>query len=265
MDETFKIAETPQRDYRDYIAAKLGMWLFLITEFFLFIGPFLLYSVYRYKFPQDFQSVSAGLNITLAGLNTVILLTSSITITLAISAVKKGRNRLGLILLGLTVILGVSFLLIKYLEWSAEISRGIYPGSPALLTRSSGEVIFYGLYFFMTGLHGLHIAGGIVLIKVMMLQIIRGKIHQNDYIQLENSGLYWHLVDIIWIYLFPLFYLGWMSFFANILISSFIALLVLLYLMHLRSEKGVLRLIVPISIIILFILAGMVFSDVAFR
>ncbi|MDD5434345.1 MAG: cytochrome c oxidase subunit 3 [Nitrospira sp.] len=195
------------KSHRDYTGSKMGMWLFLVTEFFLFAGPLLLYAVYRYRFHLDFQRGSAGLDMPLAALNTVILITSSLTVSLAIVSVKKGSKRLGIILLGISALLGMFFIMDKYIEWSEEFRRGIYPGSPSLLTRSSGEVIFYGLYFFMTGLHGLHLAGGIVLIKVMILQIIRGKIHETDFVQLENSGLYWHLVDIIWIYLFPLFYL----------------------------------------------------------
>jgi cytochrome c oxidase subunit 3 len=192
---------------RDYTGSKIGMWLFLFTEIFLFGGLFLLYATYRYIHPQDFQHGSAGLNLILGTLNTVVLLTSSLTMALSVTSVQKGNKRLAIACLVLTILLGVVFLTNKYFEWSAEIQHGIYPGSAELLTHSKGEVLFYGLYFVMTGLHGLHVLAGVVLLSVILGLVARGKINRSEFIKLENSGLYWHLVDVIWIYLFPLFYL----------------------------------------------------------
>jgi len=204
MDEAAKIAE---REHRDHTGSKMGMWFFLITELFFFVGPFLLYAVYRYRYATEFRKASSVLNLPLAAINTVVLLTSSLTMTLSISSVKRGSKRMAAIFLAITAILGVIFMSNKYVEWHEKISHGIYPGSQDLLMIGRGEALFYSLYFFMTGLHGLHVAGGIILIVVMMVLVIKEEVHQDDVVKLENSGLYWHLVDIIWIYLFPLFYL----------------------------------------------------------
>jgi len=99
------------------------------------------------------------------------------------------------------------FLVNKYFEWSAKFAHGIYHSSPKLLEQSSGEVLFYGLYYVMTGLHGIHVLGGVVLLAIMWYYVTKEIVHKSDFVKLENSGLYWHLVDIIWIFLFPLFYL----------------------------------------------------------
>ncbi len=204
MNET---ARMTAEKHRDYTGSKIGMWLFLSTEVFLFVGPFLLYAVYRYRYPTDFHNAAAGLNLVLGILNTVILLTSSLTMALSIASVKKGNKKLSMLFLMLTILFGIVFLANKYVEWGAKIEHGIYPNSAALLKHSNGEIIFYGLYFFATGLHGLHILAGVILLSVMAVLIAKGKIDPSDFIKLENSGLYWHLVDIVWIYLFPLFYL----------------------------------------------------------
>jgi len=111
------------------------------------------------------------------------------------------------LLLTLTLLLGIAFLVNKYFEWGHHITEHIYPGSSVLALRGQGDVLFYGLYFFMTGLHALHIIIGLAFIGVVGIKIVRGKIASDNYVLLENSGLYWHLVDLIWIFLFPLFYL----------------------------------------------------------
>jgi len=193
--------------HSDYTGAKIGMWLFLFTEVLLFGGMFLLYSVYRSKHPQDFHNAASELNTIIGTVNTLILLTSSLTVALSIAAIQKGHNKLSAMLLALTILLGVAFIVNKYFEWNAKFHHGIYPDSPVLLKHSSGEVLFYGLYFVMTGLHGLHVLVGVILLSVMMVFIAKEKINRADFVKLENSGLYWHLVDIIWIFLFPLFYL----------------------------------------------------------
>lgn len=193
--------------HRDYTGSKMGMWLFLVTEVYIFVGPFLLYALYRYRYPVDFHNASMELDLTIGVLNTLILLTSSLTMALSLSALRKGNKNLSISLVALTIFLGVVFLIDKYVEWVTKIGHGIYPNSEVLLKHSSGEIIFYGLYFFATGMHGLHVLAGIVLLLVMLILVFRGEVHQSDFIKLENSALYWHLVDIIWIYLFPLFYL----------------------------------------------------------
>ena len=193
--------------HKDPEGAKLGMWLFLVTELLLFAGLFLVYSVYRYFHTAEFHLAGLETHTLLGTLNTMVLLTSSLTMVLSIAALQRGKRWLSVSFLSFTILLGCVFLVVKYFEWSSEILRGIYPGSPVLLARSNGEILFFGLYYTMTGLHGLHVIAGMIVLCFMLVFILRDKITKDDYIKLENAGLYWHLVDIIWIFLFPLFYL----------------------------------------------------------
>ncbi len=183
------------------------MWLFLLSEILLFGGMFILYSAYRYKNPVDFHHASRELDVILGTLNTLILLTSSLTMAVSISAIQKGNHRLSAYLLMATIFFGLLFLTNKGIEWTTKIHHGFYPNSPVLLGYKKGEVLFFGLYYVMTGLHGLHVLAGVVLLSVMLSFLLKEKIHLDHFVPLENSGLYWHLVDIIWIFLFPLFYL----------------------------------------------------------
>ena len=112
-----------------------------------------------------------------------------------------------MMLQGATILFAVGFLVIKYFEWSSKFHHGIYPGSPELLETGRGENLFYSLYFVMTGLHGLHVLIGVALLTVILVMTYKKIIDSTNFIKLENSGLYWHLLDVIWIYLFPLFYL----------------------------------------------------------
>lgn len=192
---------------RDRIAAKYGMWLFLFTEILFFGGMFLLYSVYRSKYPAEFHASAAEENLLLGSINTAILLTSSLFIAVAISAVKKGNYRLSVILQGATILMGIAFLGIKAVEWSEKIARGIYPNSPVLDKMSMGEILFFGLYYVMTGIHGIHVLIGVCVIAFMVYFTLTGNITRENFSKIENTGLYWHFVDIVWIYLFPLFYL----------------------------------------------------------
>ncbi len=198
---------TALSEHRDDTGAKIGMWLFLFTELLLFGGLFLLYSVYRFRHPGEFHEGAQELNLILGSVNTVILLTSSLTMVLSIAFLRRAKKGGSLLALLMTILLGLLFLVNKYFEWSAKIDHGIFPNSPELLARSHGEVLFFGLYYVMTGLHGLHVLIGVLLLSAVMVRVGRGKITPDRYVFLENAGLYWHLVDIIWIYLFPLFYL----------------------------------------------------------
>ncbi len=198
-------AATPHKDYE---GAKLGMWLFLFTEILLFGGLFILYSAYRARYPMEFHEGGQHLNVVIGVANTIILLTSSLTVAMSIVAIQKGNRKLSISCLIATIIMGAAFLVNKYIEWSGEISHGLYPNSPVLAQRPKGDQIFFGLYYSMTGLHGLHVIAGIIVLSVMLLFVIRGKITSTDFNKLENGGLYWHLVDVIWIFLLPLFYLA---------------------------------------------------------
>lgn len=204
VNETAGIAVEKEADYT---GTRIGMWLFLFTEMLLFGGMFLLYSVYRSMYPQDFHSAANELNVITGTVNTIILITSSLTMAISTSAAQKGHKGLSIISLALTILLGLLFLINKYLEWGDKFQHGIYPNSAGLLRQESGNVLFYGLYFVMTGLHGLHVLAGVILLSVMLILLLNKRNDGRNYIKLENSGLYWHLVDIVWIFIFPLFYL----------------------------------------------------------
>jgi cytochrome c oxidase subunit 3 len=194
--------------HHDTFGAKLGMWLFLVTEINLFGGLFIAYSYMRNKYPAEFHHAGAELNATLGVTNTIVLLTSSLTVVLAVLSLQEGKKAVARSFLYTTVGLGVVFLIIKAFEWSAKFHHGLYPGAPHLALQSHGEQIFFGLYFVMTGLHGVHVLVGISVLAVVARMIVTGKITQARNVTLDNAGLYWHLVDIIWIFLLPLFYLA---------------------------------------------------------
>jgi cytochrome c oxidase subunit 3 len=193
--------------HRDDLASKTGMWFFLFTEMLLFGGLFIVYSIYRFRNGEAFHLAAQELNVSIGTINTIILLVSSTTIAMSITAIQLKNKKFALILLCITILLGLAFLVNKYFEWGEHIKEHIYPGSSVLALRGQGDVLFYGLYFFMTGLHALHIIVGLVFIAVIAVKIYRDKITFDNFVLLENSGLYWHLVDLIWIFLFPLFYL----------------------------------------------------------
>lgn len=194
--------------HRDDLGSRLGMWLFLVTEMILFSGLFMSYSYLRAKYPLEFHQASGALDATLGVINTVVLLTSSLTVVLAIVAVQRAEKRRALALLSGTMVLGLTFLVIKGFEWGAKFHHGLYPNSAHLATLPPGEQIFFGLYFAMTGLHGLHVIAGLGVLAVMLWWVATDRIRADRYIHLENTGLYWHLVDVIWIFLLPLFYLA---------------------------------------------------------
>lgn len=193
--------------HRDDIASRMGMWLFLFTELLLFGGMFILYSVYRFTHPDEFHLAAKELNTIIGTFNTAILLTSSLTMALSIAAIQRKQKTLSVIFQLLTIVLALGFMVNKYFEWGAKFHHGIYPGSDTLLSKPSGEILFFGLYYVMTGLHGLHVIIGVVIIAFMTQFTMKDVITHDNYVKLESAGLYWHLVDIIWIFLFPLFYL----------------------------------------------------------
>lgn len=193
--------------HRDDVASRMGMWLFLFTELLLFGGMFILYSVYRFTHPNEFHLAAKELNTVIGTFNTAILLTSSLTMALSIAAIQRKQKSLSIIFQLLTIVLALGFMGNKYFEWGAKFHHGIYPGSDTLLSKPSGEILFFGLYYVMTGLHGLHVIIGVVIIAFMTAFTMKDVITHDNYVKLEAAGLYWHLVDIIWIFLFPLFYL----------------------------------------------------------
>ena len=193
--------------HRDDFGSKIGMWIFIFTEILLFGGLFITYSVYRYRNPEAFHLGAKELDVFVGTLNTLVLLISSMTVAMAISAIQLGDKKKCFYLIITTIALAFVFMVNKYYEWGAKIGHGIYPGSQNLKELGDGEILFFGLYFVMTGLHALHIIVGVTVLAFMLAKVNKGTINAGYYVQLENAGLYWHLVDLIWIFLYPLFYL----------------------------------------------------------
>jgi cytochrome c oxidase subunit 3 len=194
-------------EHLDRETGKLGMWIFLFTELFLFGGLFLVYAIFRAKYSADFHTAAAELNAFIGTINTVFLLVSSMTVASALTAIQKGDRRLTIFLLLVTILLAALFMVNKYFEWSHKFEYGIWPGSPVLKNMFQGELLFFGLYYMMTGLHALHVLVGMVLLSINVVKVKTGAVNSSRFLMLENSALYWHLVDLIWIFLFPLLYL----------------------------------------------------------
>ncbi|MFB6319295.1 cytochrome c oxidase subunit 3 family protein [Saccharicrinis sp. FJH54] len=191
----------------DSESGKMGMWIFLFTELFLFGGLFLVYAVMRFRYSEDFHEAALELNALIGTLNTVVLLISSMTVAMSITAVQRGKNKQAVWFLLATLILALVFMVNKYFEWSHKFHLHLYPGSEIMANLPHGETQFFGLYYIMTGLHAIHVIVGAVLLIISMRRVISGRINKDKYLLLENSGLYWHLVDLIWIFLYPLLYL----------------------------------------------------------
>ena len=196
-------------EHRDDEASKLGMWLFLFTEILLFGVLFLVYTIYRYLNPEDFSGASMHLDVFMGTLNTVVLLISSFTVATSITAVQQKNYKLAKIMIILTMVAALIFLVNKYFEWGHKIELGLYPGKDGATFPylPAGERLFFVLYYFMTGLHGLHVIIGATLLAIAGKRVQDGKVTHDNFVFLENAGLYWHLVDLIWIFLFPLLYL----------------------------------------------------------
>ncbi len=178
-------------------AAKLGVWAFLATEVLLFGALFTAYTVFRIQYPQLFYEQHLKLNRILGTVNTLVLISSSLLVALGVNAIRRGKTRFMVICYGATVLLGAVFLCVKYVEWTEEFHKGLYPGTN----------IFFSLYFMMTGLHGIHVLAGMCVLAYVAVLAHRGRFSESYYTPVELSGLYWHFVDLVWIYLLPLLYL----------------------------------------------------------
>jgi len=194
-------------------AAKLGMWLFLVTEVLFFSGLFMAYIAVRTWYPEMFLDTSYQLDWKLGAVNTIVLLFSSLTVALAVREAqladpKNPQTGKMVGYIAVTILCAMGFLLVKYIEYSAKIDHGFVPGflftGEGLLDNAH---LFFGVYFCMTGLHGIHVVLGIGVLTWIGIRASRGDFHKRYHVPLENAGLYWHLVDLIWIFLFPLLYL----------------------------------------------------------
>jgi cytochrome c oxidase subunit III len=190
-------------------AATLGMWVFLVTEVLFFGGLFMVYTVYRGWYPAAFAAASHELDVTLGTVNTAVLITSSLTMALAVHSAQLGRRQLVLLFLVATMALGAVFLGIKSVEYYHKFAEHHVPGPGFEFEKEyvRQAQLFFSLYFLMTGLHALHMVIGLGIMTWMLWWTWRGVITSDYYSPIEISGLYWHFVDIVWIFLFPLLYL----------------------------------------------------------
>jgi cytochrome c oxidase subunit 3 len=212
-------------------AGTLGMWVFLVTEIMFFGGMFLAYTIYRYKYPGAFAAASNHLDIRLGAINTAVLIFSSFTMAMAVYSTQVGNRRNSVICLLLTIVLGMGFLGIKAVEYHDKYRDHLIPGklipgnsfNPAIagpgeeadahkLHLAPGVSVhnvemFYWIYFAMTGMHALHMIIGVGLLTILTIMAWRGQFSPEYHAPVEISGLYWHFVDIVWIFLFPLLYL----------------------------------------------------------
>jgi cytochrome c oxidase subunit III len=190
-------------------AMRLGMWLFLATEILLFAGLFTGYSIYRFQFPLAFKECSRHLDLTLGTVNTLVLITSSFTVALSIHFARTDRPRPAAICIGITLLFALGFLGIKAVEYTAHFHEHALPGKFYAFeeVQVSGAAMFYTMYFLMTGLHGVHVVAGMSVLSWLLWRTLQGRYSSRYYTGLELGGLYWHLVDLIWIFLYPLLYL----------------------------------------------------------
>lgn len=199
----------------EYQSSKEGIWLFMVTEILMFGGLFVGYSIMHALYPTMFAEGASHLDWRLGSINTVVLILSSLTMALGIMYIQKGENKKAIVSLALTILCGFLFMGIKYFEYMHKIHLGFFP--PGQLLEHTQQVgtavahsnlgLYFGFYFSMTGLHGLHVLVGMCLIAWVLMRTIRGDFSPNYYTAVEGVGIFWHIVDLIWIFLFPLLYL----------------------------------------------------------
>ena len=212
VPETLELREQFDTPEQQKEASTLGMWIFLVTEIMFFGGMFTAYTAYRAWYPNVFAVASTSLNAIIGAVNTAVLLCSSFTMVMAVRAASMGARKALIVFLILTMILGTAFLGIKAYEWTEKFHEHHVPGPTFHLEGESaagqGQAqLFFSLYFAMTGLHALHMVVGVGLLTVILLQSWHGRFSVTYFTPVDIAGLYWHFVDIIWIFLFPLLYL----------------------------------------------------------
>lgn len=189
-------------------ASKLGMWLFLGQELLFFSGLFMAYIAMRFFYPETFMAAHEHLDVPMGAINTFILITSSLTMALGVRAAQTSKRREYMLWIFLTILFACGFLVVKYFEYSHKFHAGFLPGKFYAGSGIPGEPqLFFSIYFVLTGMHGLHVLIGIGVLIWILIRGAQGAYGAEYYSPVENVGLYWHLVDLIWIFLFPLLYL----------------------------------------------------------
>jgi cytochrome c oxidase subunit 3 len=190
-------------------ASTFGMWVFLVTEIMFFGGMFMAYIVYRMLYPEAWVLGSNHLDVPLGALNTGVLICSSLTMALAVRSAQIGSRKGQIVNLILTILLGSVFLIVKYFEYAEKFEHHLVPGRhfDMTLPQAAQQQLFFSIYFMLTGIHAAHMIVGIVLMAVILVMAMRNRFSASYYTPVEVSGLYWHFVDIVWIFLFPLLYL----------------------------------------------------------
>jgi len=212
--ETLALREQFNTEEQQKDASTLGMWVFLITEIMFFGGMFLAYTIYRSTYPNVFGIASSSLNLPIGATNTCVLLLSSFTMVMAVRAAQLGQKRMIIFFLIITMLFGFAFLGIKAYEWTEKFEEHHVPAQAAFhLEGVTGPdqqghaKLFFSLYFAMTGLHALHMVVGVGILSFIIWQTAKGTYSTKYFTPVDIAGLYWHFVDVVWIFLFPLFYL----------------------------------------------------------
>jgi cytochrome c oxidase subunit 3 len=210
MDRSPVIAEQFEELPQQHLADQFGMWIFLATEVMFFGALFACYTVFRFRDPEVFAHASHHLSLILGGINTGVLLCSSLSMALAVRSIQLDQRRVTVGFLILTCLLGLVFLGIKGFEYHEKFVETLVPGAGFHYDGPdpARAQIFFWLYFAMTGLHGLHVLIGVLVLFVIMLLVQRRRVDRQRYMAVEIAGLYWHFVDIVWVFLYPLLYLA---------------------------------------------------------
>jgi cytochrome c oxidase subunit 3 len=208
--ETLALREQFDTEEQQKDASTLGMWIFLITEVMFFGGAFLAYTIYRSTYPNVFGLASSSLNLPIGATNTCVLLLSSFTMVMAVRSGQLGNKKMIVFWLIITMLFGLTFLGVKAVEWTEKFEEHHVPGLSFHLegTPLQGQAqLFFSLYFAMTGLHALHMVVGVGILLFIIYATMKGTYSKDYYTPIDIAGLYWHFVDVVWIFLFPLFYL----------------------------------------------------------
>lgn len=192
-------------------SAKQGIWLFMATEILMFGGLFVAYIIFHAIYPEMFAEGASHLDWKMGFLNTMVLIFSSLTMALGIHFIQVGQQKKAVTSLAITILCGAIFMVVKYMEYSHKFHMGLFPGrylhTEAVHAAHQNLGMYFGLYFSMTGLHGLHVLIGMGLITWVMIKTMKGDFSPEYFTPVEGVGIFWHIVDLIWIFLFPLLYL----------------------------------------------------------